>query len=211
MAKKRKKTSKVTNQKETAAQSSKAAGAKYVLVDFENVQPKNLELLKEHPRALNVLERADDESQWRHSLRSGRAWGIAFAEAFGSLVCQVVEISGSTSSLRVRRVTCVVDCGTAINPGSVEMQMQSGIIHGLNAALWGGQRFREGRPKVANFNAIRMLRVKDAPDVDVHIIDSGEPPGGIGEPGVPPIAPAVANAYYRLVGVRVRELPFFTG
>ncbi len=122
------------------------------------------ELMAGHPRALAVVEAADALSQWRHSLPSGRAWGMAFSEAFGSLVCQVVEISGSDTSISVRRVTCVVDCGTAINPGSVEMQMQSGIIHGLNAALWGGQSFVAGAPQVANFNRIRMLRVKEAPD-----------------------------------------------
>ena len=167
------------------------------------------ELMASHPRALNVVEVADVASEWRHSLPSGRAWGMAFSEAFGSLVCQVVEISGSATSIRVHDVVCAVDCGTAINPGSVEMQMQSGIIHGLNAALWGGQSFVNGEPQVANFNKIRMLRVKDAPNVDVRIIASGEPLGGIGEPGVPPIAPAVANAYYQLTGIRVRSLPFF--
>jgi len=156
-----------------------------------------------------VVEAADAASEWRHFLPSGRAWGMAFAEAFGSLACQVVEVSGSATSLRVHRVACVIDCGTAINPASVEMQMHSGIIHGLNAALWGGQSFVNGAPQVANFNRLRMLRVKDAPDVDVHIINSGEALGGIGEPGVPPIAPAVANAYYRLTGIRVRALPFF--
>jgi len=167
------------------------------------------QLMADHPRALAVVEAADNWSQWRHSLPSGHAWGMAFSEAFGSLVCQVVEISGSTTSINVLRVTCVVDCGTAINPGSVEMQMQSGIIHGLNAALWGGQSFVSGAPQVANFNRIRMLRVKEAPTVDVHIIENDYPLGGIGEPGVPPIAPAVANAYYQLTGVRVRTLPFF--
>jgi isoquinoline 1-oxidoreductase beta subunit len=166
-------------------------------------------LMAGHPRALAVVEAADAASGWRNSLPSGRAWGMAFAEAFGSLVCQVVEVSGSATSLRVHRVTCVVDCGTAINPGSVEMQIQSGIIHGLNAALYGGQNFVAGAPQHANFNSIRMLRVKDAPQVDVHILESGEPLGGIGEPGVPPIAPAVANAYFQLTGVRVRTLPFF--
>jgi len=168
------------------------------------------ELMAEHPRALAVVEAADAMSQWRHSLGSGRAWGMAFSEAFGSLVCQVVEISGSDTSINVRRVTCVVDCGTAINPGSVEMQMQGGIIHGLNAALYGGQSFVSGAPQVANFNRLKFLRVKDAPRVEVHIIESGEPLGGIGEPGVPPIAPAVANAYFQLMGKRLRTLPFFS-
>ena len=166
-------------------------------------------LMAGHPRALNVVEAADAASQWRHALPADRAWGMAFSEAFGTLVCQVAEISGSETSLLVHRVACAVDCGTAINPGSVEMQMQSGIIHGLNAALWGGQSFAGGAPQVANFNNIRMLRVKEAPDVDVHIVASGEALGGIGEPAVPPIAPAVANAYYRLTGIRIRSLPFF--
>jgi len=167
------------------------------------------QLMADHPRALAVVEAADALSSWRHSLPSGRAWGMAFAESFGSLVCQVVEISGSGTSIRVHRVACVVDCGTAINPGSVEMQMQGGIIHGLNGALYGGQSFAAGAPQVANFNTLAMLRVKDAPTVEVQIMESGEALGGIGEPGVPPIAPAVANAYFQLTGIRVRNLPFF--
>ena len=168
------------------------------------------ELMADHPRALAVIEAADAMSQWRHSLGSGRAWGMAFSEAFGSLVCQVVEISGTDTSINVRRVACVIDCGNAINPGSVEMQMQGGIIHGLNAALYGGQSFVAGAPQVANFNQLKFLRVKDAPNVEVHIIESGEPLGGAGEPGVPPIAPAVANAYFQLMGKRLRTLPFFS-
>ena len=168
-----------------------------------------IQLAAGNPRVLALLRKADEMSAWRQKLSSGRAWGTAYSEAFGTHVCQVVEVSGTDTSLRVHRVLCVVDCGLAVNPASVEMQMQGGIIHGLNAALWGRQRFVAGKPQIGNFNQYRMLRVREAPEVQVVIVNSGEPLGGIGEPGVPPIAPAVANAYYRLTGVRIRKLPFF--
>jgi isoquinoline 1-oxidoreductase beta subunit len=167
------------------------------------------DLMAASPRPLAVLEMADKCSQWRKTLPSGRAWGMAYGEAFGTHVCQVVEVSGSATSLRVNRVLCVVDCGMAVNPGSVEMQMQGGIIHGLNAAMWGRQKFVAGKPQIANFNTYRMLRVSEAPQVEVQILNSGQPVSGVGEPGVPPIAPAVANAYFRLTGIRKRKLPFF--
>ena len=157
-----------------------------------------------------VLRAADALSVWRKSLPAGRAWGMAFAESFGTRVCQVVEISTPTASaVTVHRVTCVVDCGTVVNPDSVEAQMQGGILHGLNAALWGQTTFVAGKAAQTNFNKTRFMRLKEMPQVTVHIVASTAPPAGVGEPGVPPIAPALANAYARLTGLRKRALPLF--
>jgi isoquinoline 1-oxidoreductase beta subunit len=162
-------------------------------------------------RALAVVNAAADLSSWRHSLPAGHAWGIAYAESYGSLVCQIVDVSQpATGSLRVHHVACAIDCGVAINPRSIEQQMQGGIVHGLNAALWGQQVFVAGKATAKNFNSWRMLRAGEMPQVDVVIVESGQQyVGGAGEPGVPPIAPAVANAYFRLTGTRVYRLPFF--
>jgi isoquinoline 1-oxidoreductase beta subunit len=162
-------------------------------------------------RALAVVNAAAELSPWRNSLPAGHAWGIAYAEAYGSLVCEVVDVSQPVAgSLRVHRVACAIDCGVAINPRSIEQQMQGGIVHGLNAALWGQQVFVAGKASSKNFNSWRMLRANEMPQVQVVIVESGQQfVGGVGEPGVPPIAPAVANAYYRLTGTRVYNLPFF--
>jgi isoquinoline 1-oxidoreductase beta subunit len=162
------------------------------------------------PRALAVLRAADTLSAWRKTLPSGHAWGVALAQSFGTWVCEVVEISkASTTSMTVNRVACVVDCGTVINPDSVEAQMQGGILHALNAALWGQMTFNAGKAAQQNFNNYRVMRMREMPQVSVQIVASSEPPSGIGEPGVPPLAPALANAYARLTGTRVRSLPFF--
>ena len=163
-----------------------------------------------NPRALAVLQVVDQLSSWRKSLPAGHAWGVALAESFGTTVAEVVEISlGNANALRVHRVACVVDCGQVINPDSVEAQMQGGIIHGLNAALWGRITFTKGVAKQTNFSNSRMMRPGEAPSITVEIIPSTAAPSGTGEPGVPPIAPALANAYAALTGKRQYTLPFF--
>jgi isoquinoline 1-oxidoreductase subunit beta len=162
------------------------------------------------PRALAVLAAADTLSAWRKTLGSGRAWGMALSKAFGTLVCEVVEISQpAAGSLTVHRVACAVDCGIAVNPDSVEAQMQGGIIHGLNATLWGRTSFVNGVAQQTNFNRSRMLRLNEAPTIQVKIVQNKFDPTGTGEPAVPPVAPAIANAYARLTGIRVTSLPFF--
>ncbi|HRZ10235.1 MAG TPA: molybdopterin-dependent oxidoreductase, partial [Gemmatimonadales bacterium] len=121
---------------------------------------------------------------------------------------QVAEVSVSeTGQVRVHRVTCAIDCGTVVNPGLVEAQMQGGIVFGLTAALHGEITLAEGRVQQSNFFDYEMMRMPEAPVVEVHIVPSAEPPGGVGEAGVPPIAPAVANAVFALTGERVRRLP----
>jgi isoquinoline 1-oxidoreductase beta subunit len=153
-------------------------------------------------------------STWnaQNSMPSGRARGVAFTYGFGSYIGLLLEISlNSSNAIKVNRVFCAVDCGTAVNPDSVEAQMQGGIVHGLSSALWGQVTFTQGSPNVSNFNTYRMLRLSEMPSVTVQIINSGGPIGGIGETGVPCVAPALANAYARLTGTRVRTLPFYPG
>lgn len=163
-------------------------------------------------RTLAVLNEAASLANWDTPPPAGRARGIAVAMAFNTIVAEVAEISvPSPGSLQVHKVACVVDCGTAVNPNQVEAQMQGGIFHGLSAALWGEIKWTAGKASVVNFNRYRVLRMNEAPDITVSIINSGAPMSGCGEPGVPPIAPAVANAYAKLTGQRVRSLPFFPG
>ena len=167
-------------------------------------------LLVNNPRYLNVLEAAASLGGWSGSLPSGHARGIAIAEAFGTIVAEVVEISGATAtSLNVVKVACAVDCGRAINPDSVKAQMEGGITQGISAALWGKVTFQNGVASVRNFNNYRMLRMREMPQISVEILPSTNPPSGVGEPGLPPIGPAMANAYFKLTGQRIRTLPFF--
>ncbi len=169
-------------------------------------------LLAADPRSLAVLNAAAELGEWFSPVPPGRARGIALVWSFGSIVAEVAEISVPVAgTIKVHRVSCAVDCGMAINPNSVEAQMQGGITHGLSAALWGEVPMKAGRATTRNFSNYRVLQMRESPQVDVRIINSGAPLGGIGEPGVPPIAPALANAYARLTGRRVRSLPFFPG
>ena len=166
------------------------------------------QLLKDSPRHKKVLETAAEKANWGEPLPPGRARGIAIEQSFDSIVAQVAEVSLSdTGEVQVHRVCAAVDCGTAINPNSVEAQIQGGIIYGLTAALFGQITIAKGRVEQSNFHDYRMVQLKDAPLMDVHIINSGEKTGGCGEPGTPPIGPAVANALFVLSGQRIRSLP----
>ena len=166
-------------------------------------------LLAKHPRHLAALNLAAEKAGWDQALPAGRARGIAVHESFNSVVAQVAEVSRRPDGLpSVERVVCAVDCGTAINPDVVRAQMEGGIGFGLAAALWSEVTLVQGRVQQRNFNDYRPLRIADMPAVEVHIVQSGEAPTGVGEPGVPPIAPAVANAFFHLSGQRVRRLPF---
>ena len=165
-------------------------------------------------RWIAVLDAAAALGNWNAPVPAGRARGIAIGKAFNSIVAEVIEISQpAAGSLKVHRVSCAVDCGRPVNPGSIQAQMQGGIVHGLNATLWGQQTFKAGVAQSANFNRSRMLRLNEMPQIDVTIMppDPNVPIGGIGEPGVPTVAPALANAYARLTGQRIRTLPFFPG
>jgi len=166
-------------------------------------------LLAKHPRHLATLNLAAEKAGWGEPLPPGRARGIAVHESFESVVAQVAEVSRRPDGLpKVERVVCAVDCGTAINPDVVRAQMEGGIGFGLAGALWSEITLVRGRVQQRNFDGYRPLRINDMPAVEVHIVPSGAAPTGVGEPGVPPIAPAVANALFQLTGQRVRRLPF---
>ncbi len=166
-----------------------------------------LELLSDAPRLKHVLEVAAERSAWRTPAPAGRARGLAIAELDGSYVAEVAEVSVQDGRPRVHKVWCVADCGRVMHPGIVEAQLMGAIIGGLTAALYGEITIENGRAKQGNFNDYRMVRMREAPEYDIVLVDSEEEPGGAGEPGVPQIAPALANAIFRLTGTRVRRLP----
>jgi len=164
-------------------------------------------LLAKHPRHLGVLELAAQKAGWGTPLTAGRTRGIAVAEAFGSYCAQVAEVSVERGQVRVLRVVCAIDCGMVVNPDTVIAQMESGIVYGLTAALKGEITIKNGRVEQSNFSDYPLLRLDEMPDIEVHIVKSAENPGGVGEPGTPPIAPAVANAVFAATGKPVRRLP----
>ncbi|MFZ2651397.1 MAG: molybdopterin cofactor-binding domain-containing protein, partial [Burkholderiaceae bacterium] len=137
-----------------------------------------------------------------------RARGVALHASFGSVVAQVAEVSlAPDKAIRVHRVVCVVDCGLAVNPNLVTRQMESGIVFGLSAALYGELRIENGQVQQSNFHDYPVLRMHECPLIETDIIASHAHPEGVGEPGTPPIAPAVANAVFALTGQRLRSLP----
>ena len=167
-----------------------------------------LRLLASKRRHRRVLELAAENASWGKSLPSARHRGMAVHQSFGSFVAQVAEVSVSnTGEVRVHRVVCAIDCGTVVNPDTVRAQMESGIVYGLTAALKGEITIEGGRVKQSNFHDYPMLRMDEMPTVEVHIVDTRDRMGGVGEPGTPPIAPAVANAVFAATGKRVRRLP----
>ena len=164
-------------------------------------------LLGKDPRFLAVLDKAAQMSGWGGPLPAGRGRGIAIQHSFGSIVAEVAEVSVQGGDVRVHKVWCAIDCGFAANPSGVVAQMESAINYGLSAALHGEISFENGRVQQSNFHDYRVLRLDEAPEIEVAIINSGEAMGGAGEPGTPPIAPAVANAIFAATGKRVRRLP----
>jgi isoquinoline 1-oxidoreductase beta subunit len=165
-------------------------------------------LLSGHPRHRTVLDLAAEKAGWGSPLPPGRSRGVALHQSFESFVAQVAEVSiGEDGSFQVERVVCAVDCGTAINPGIIRAQMEGGIAFGLSGALQEAVTLDAGRVEQSNFNTYKLLRFNRMPEVEVHIVSSSEKPTGVGEPGVPPIAPAVANAIFAATGKRFRRLP----
>jgi isoquinoline 1-oxidoreductase beta subunit len=170
-------------------------------------------LLQRHPRHLAVLQRAAEMAGWGTPLpetgdgrRRGR--GVALHQSFGAIVAQVAQVSvGDDGAIRVERVWCAIDCGFAVNPNVIRQQVESAIVYGLSAALHGEVTIEDGRVVQSNFHDYPALRIDECPAVETAIIDSAEHPEGVGEPGLPPIAPAVANAVYAATGKRLRALP----
>ena len=165
-------------------------------------------LLRDHPRHRAVLETAAEHAGWGSTLPPGRGRGIAVAESSESFVAQVAEVSiGRDGTPRVHRVVCAVDCGQVVNPDTIEAQMQGGIVFGLSTALRGEITLERGGVRQSNFHDYPILRMDEMPAIEVHIAPGAGSPGGISEPGVPSIAPAVVNTIFAAPGTRVRTLP----
>ena len=164
-------------------------------------------MLKNHPRHLAVLNLAAAEADWDTPPPNGIFRGIAVHESFGSFVAHVAEVSVNEGQVKVHRIVCAVDCGLAVNPDSLKAQMESAIAYGLGAALHSEITFKDGQVVQSNFHDYQVLRMNEMPKVEVHIVQSTEKMGGAGEPGVPPVAPAVANAIFAATGKRIRSLP----
>ena len=167
-----------------------------------------MSLLQGQPRFLNVLQQVADKSGWGKPLAAGRSRGVSLMEGYDTYMAQVAEISMVNGEPKVHRVTVVADLGQMVNPDTVEAQIQSSIIFGLSAALWGEITVDKGRVQQANFNTYRIMRNNEAPQIDIVLVDSTEKPGGIGEPATALVAPAVANAMFAATGKRVRRMPF---
>ncbi len=170
-------------------------------------------LLQKHPRALAVLQLAVSKSDWGQPLAPApdgqrRARGIALHASFASTVAEVAEVSvAQDGTIRVHRVVAAVDCGFPVNPNIIAQQVESAIIYGLSAALYGEITIEAGRVREGNFDAYRPLRISECPVIEAHIVPSMDVPSGIGEPALPPLAPAIANAIFALTGMRLRSLP----
>jgi len=172
-------------------------------------------MLKQHPRHRAVLKLAADKAGWELPLGPApdgakKARGIALHQSFGSIVAQVAEVSidpADPQHIRVHKVVAAIDCGTPVNPAGITQQMESAIVFGLTAALYGQITLDKGQVQETNFHQQAALRLAECPVIETHIVPSTEPPEGVGEPGTPPIAPAVANAVFALNGKRLRSLP----
>jgi isoquinoline 1-oxidoreductase beta subunit len=164
-------------------------------------------LLADKPRHRAVLNAVADAANWAGGAPQGRGRGGALHESFGSIVAEIAEVSVDGGAVRVHEVWCAIDCGFAANPSGVIAQMESGIVYGLSAALYGEITFADGQVVQSNFHDYPVVRIDETPNIHVTIVNSGERMGGAGEPGTPPIAPAVTNAIYAATGKRVRKLP----
>ena len=163
-------------------------------------------LLRKQPRFKRVLDEAASRAGWGKA-PAGHHQGIALMEGYGTYMAQVVEISMRGNQLAIHRITCAVDCGQMVNPNIVDQQVEGSILFGLTAALWGEITLAKGQVQQRNFDSYRMLRLPEAPRIDVHLLASGEAPGGIGEPGTAVVGPALANAIFAATGKRLRSLP----
>jgi len=164
-------------------------------------------LLPADARERKALDLAADKFGWGKPLPKGHAAGLAVHASFESYVAQIAEVSVEGNAVKVHRIVCAIDCGLAVNPLTVEAQMQSGIVYGLSAALHSELTFKDGRVEQSNFHNYPVLRLAEMPKIEVHIVPSTDKMGGCGEPGTPPIAPAVANAVFAASGKRLRQLP----
>lgn len=165
--------------------------------------------LKTESRFVKVLERLEKESNWNEKLGPNEGKGVAIVESFGSIVAHAVFLKKENNKVTIPKVVSVLDCGIYVNPDQVKAQTEGNIIYGLTAALKDAITFKDGVAQQDNFDTYRMLRINEAPrDIQIHLMENDEAPGGVGEPGLPPIAPALTNAVFNLSGKRIRTLPF---
>ena len=170
-----------------------------------------LALLDKTPRAKAVLALAAEKAGWGQSLPQRVGRGVSVQFVFASYLAQIAEVEvAKDGAVRVRRVVCAVDCGTAVNPDTVRAQIQSAVIFGITAALYGEITLKDGRVEQTNFDTYRIMRIDEAPAIEVYIVQSSEPPGGMGEAGTSAIVPAVTNAIFAATGKRLRKLPVET-
>jgi CO/xanthine dehydrogenase Mo-binding subunit len=167
-----------------------------------------LQLLRKQPRLHAVLELVAKQAGWGGKLPKNQGRGIAAVFSFGSFAAEVAEVEvAADGAIKVKRVVCAIDCGAVVNPDTVKAQMESAIIFALTAALKGPITIKNGRVEQSNFHDYPLLRLDETPVIEVHILPSEAAPGGVGEPGVPPLAPAVANAVFAATGQRLRRMP----
>ena len=169
-------------------------------------------LLGKAPRARAVLDLAADKAGWGKPLPTGWGRGVSLLYSeWGTYIGLVAEVEvPQNGRLQVRRIVCAVDCGSIVNPDTVTAQMEGGILFGISAALWGEVTLKRGRVEQSNFHNYRVLRMNEAPAIEVHLVRNGEAPGGVGEPGTAVTAPALANALFAATGRRMRKLPLAT-
>jgi isoquinoline 1-oxidoreductase beta subunit len=164
------------------------------------------QLLGKQRRYAEVLKIVADKANYG-SAPAGRFQGVALMEGYGTYMAQIAEVSVEQGQAKIHRITCVADCGQVVNQDIVKAQIESSIVFGLSAALWGEINFQGGRVQQTNFDSYRIARLNDMPTLSIYVLTSDEPPGGIGEPATALVAPAVCNAIYLATGKRIRSLP----
>jgi isoquinoline 1-oxidoreductase beta subunit len=167
-----------------------------------------LSLLDKQPRFKKVLQLAAEKAGWGKPLPKGRARGIGLMEGYETYMAQVVEVSVVNGAIKVHRVVVATDLGMVVNPNIVQQQIESNIVFGLTALLYGNITLKDGRVQQTNFHDYKLLRMPETPKIEMHFVKSTEKPGGIGEPGMALLSPTVANAVYALTGKRLRKMPF---
>jgi isoquinoline 1-oxidoreductase beta subunit len=167
-----------------------------------------MSLLEKSPRFIAVLEKLAQISNYRAKRAKGLGIGIAIARSFSSIAAHAFEVEKNGKGVRMKEVFSVIDCGTPVNPDNIIAQVQSNIVYGLTATIKNEIRVVKGQVQNSNFHDYAVLRQGEIPKMTVHVIESTEVPGGVGEPGLPPVAPALCNAIYNLTGKRIRTLPF---